>query len=411
MGTFNVRSIALALGALVLAAAVLVVVQATAGRPVGGPFVAQAAPVGAPKGADTGAVDADALPVTHADLNVVAPGVVTAVLVSAGDAVKKDQVLLRLDSTRESAAVEQAQAAVDRVSAVQAAVQATLARSQAALALLKAGPRPEDVATAQAVVNVAQAQLARAQAGADTTTLATAKANMEKAARAVQEAQAAYDRVKNGPFGSIGPDALRLEQATIDYDTAKTAYEQLALGPREVDLNVFKAQVAQALATLAQVQAGARAETIAAAEADVAAATANAKASDADLAAAKAVLKQAQGALANTELRAPFDGTVVSINLNPGETQQIGSYALRLADLTRWKIRTRNLPELKLGGVQLGAPASITFDAIPGLSLSGKVTSIDDFAANHQFSVEITPDSIDPRMRWNMTANVTIQTQ
>ena len=292
------RRIILVIIVLLVAGGVLYTVQASGGRPANSPAAVQAAPTAArPAPAarlpllstDAVVALADVLPVTSAELNFAAPGIVSAVLVSDGDSVKKDQVLVRLDSKRQAAAVTQAQATLDRVKAVQAATQATLTRAQAVLAQLKAGPRPEDIATAVAVVNVAQAQLARSQAGADTTALAIAKANMEKAARAVQQAQAAYDRVKDAPFGSIGPDALRLEQTTIDYEAAKTAYEQLVLGPRDVDVNVFKAQLAQTQAALAQVQLGARPEAIAAAEADVAAASANAKATDSDLASAAAL--------------------------------------------------------------------------------------------------------------------------
>ena len=238
---------------------------------------------------------------------------------------------------------------------------------------------------------------------------------MEKAARAVQQAQAAYDRVKDAPFGSIGPDALRLEQTTIDYETAKTAYEQLALGPRDVDVNVFKAQLAQTQAALAQVQLGARPEAIAAAEADVAAASANAKATEADMATATALLQQAQAALADTEMYAPFDGTVVGVNVKPGESTPVGTFAVRMADLSHWKIQTNNLTVNSVSRVKLGDPADIKFDALPDISLTGKVSHIEQFGTNRPpdivYAVVIAPDNNDPRMRWNMPASVTIRPQ
>jgi HlyD family secretion protein len=413
------RRIILVIIVLLVAGGVLYTVQASGGRSASLPQAAPAAPAAPARlpllSTDAVVATADVLPVTSAELNFAAPGLVSAVLVSDGESVQKDQALVRLDSKRQAAAVTQAQATLDRVQSVQAAARATLSRVQAVLAQLKAGPRPEDIATAVAVVNVAEAQLARAQAGADTTALTVAKANMEKAARAVQQAQAAYDRVKDAPFGSIGPDALRLEQATIDYDTAKTAYEQLVLGPRDVDVNVFKAQLEQTQAALAQAQLGARPEAIAAAEADVAAAGANAKATDSDMASAAALQQQAQDALADTELHAPFDGTVVSVNVKPGESSPVGSFAVRMADLSQWKIQTRDLTELSVSRVKLGDPADIKFDAIPDVSLSGKVSRIEQFGTNRQtdivYAVVITPDTIDPRMRWNMTASVNSRPQ
>ena len=164
------RRIILVIIVLLVAGGVLYTVQASGGRSASLPQAAPAAPAAPARlpvlSTDAVVATADVLPVTSAELNFAAPGLVSAVLVSDGDSVKKDQVLVRLDSKRQAAAVTQAQATLDRVQSVQAAAQATLTRVQAVLAQLKAGPRPEDIATAVAVVNVAEAQLARAQAGA-----------------------------------------------------------------------------------------------------------------------------------------------------------------------------------------------------------------------------------------------------
>jgi HlyD family secretion protein len=180
-----------------------------------------------------------------------------------------------------------------------------------------------------------------------------------------------------------------------------------------VDIDVGKAQVAQAQAALAQAQAGSRAEAIAASEADIAASEADAKASDADVASADAALKQAQATLADTELRAPFDGTIVTVNIKQGQTTPASNFAIRIADLARWKITTKDLTELSVSRLKVGNAAEIKFDAIPDLKLTGKVTRIDDFGTNRQgdivYAVSITPDSLDPRLRWNMTASVTVK--
>jgi HlyD family secretion protein len=172
--------------------------------------------------------------------------------------------------------------------------------------------------------------------------------------------------------------------------------------------------VQQAQAALAQAQTGARPQAIAAAEADIAAAEANAKAADADVAAATASLQQAQAALADTELHAPFDGTVVTVNVKQGENAPVGAFIIRLADLTQWKVQTKDLTELSVSRVRVGAAVDITFDAIPDVALTGKVTRIDNFGVNRQgdivYAVTIAPDKLDPRMRWNMTASVRIKT-
>jgi HlyD family secretion protein len=219
--------------------------------------------------------------------------------------------------------------------------------------------------------------------------------------------------VKDAPFGNIGPEALRLEQATIDYQLAKTLYEQLVLGPREIEIAVAKARIALAQATLAQAQVGARPEDVANAEADVAAAEAALKNLDADVASATAVLKQAQAALADTELRAPFDGAVAALNVKAGEMIPPAGFAVRLVDPSAWEIETTDLTELNVAEVQAGTTATMTFDALPGLELKGKVRRVRTVGESRQgdivYTVIISPDQHSPRLRWNMTAKVTLE--
>ncbi len=355
------------------------------------------------------------VPAKTAELSLAASGTVAEVLVAEGDRVKAGQTLVKLDSKRQVTAVNQAEATLSRAKASLGRAEATVARAQATLAQLKAGPRAEDSATARAALAVAQAELARTQKGPDEGQLITAKTNMEKAARAVQQAQFAYDRVKDAPFGNIGPEALRLEQATLDYEAAKAQYEVLQAGPREVDVNVAQARVVQAQAALAQAQAGARPEQITAAEADVAAAEADVMAVKADVRSAEAALAQARAALADMELKAPFDGTIITLNTKAGEVASPTSMAVRIADLSAWRIETTDLTELAVGRLKVGDPASLSFDAIPELKLSGKVDRISEFGKNRQgdivYTVYIKPDSHEPRLRWNMTASVNIKPQ
>ena len=377
------------------------------------PIVAANAPLPAQKATGEVVAEASVMPVRFAEVNWATQGLVSEVLVGEGDKVKAGQVLARVDAKRQTAAVAQAEAALAKARGARANAEAALAKVQAGLALLKAGPRAEDVAVARAALGVSQADLARTQAGADTTTLAQAKANMDKAARAVQQAQFVYDRVKDAPFGNIGPDALRLEQTTIDYDLAKTTYEQLALGPRDVDVNVAKAHVAQAQATLSQALAGPRPEQLAAAEADVAAADAVLRNLEADVASAEAGLAEALAALADMDLRAPFDAGVVTLNVKVGQPAPAGTFAVRIADLSGWKIETKDLTELSVSRLKVGSPAEIKFDAIPDVKLTGKVSRIDDYGTNRQgdivFTVVVIPDRLDERLKWNMTANVSIR--
>jgi HlyD family secretion protein len=68
------------------------------------------------------------------------------------------------------------------------------------------------------------------------------------------------------------------------------------------------------------------------------------------------------------------------------------------------------LTELSVVGIQEGTPVKVTFDAIPGLDLSGKVLRIKSLGEDKQgdvtYTVYIKLDDQDERLRWNMTSSV-----
>jgi HlyD family secretion protein len=84
-----------------------------------------------------------------------------------------------------------------------------------------------------------------------------------------------------------------------------------------------------------------------------------------------------------------------------------------LADLSEWQIETDDLTELSIVDVEVGAPAIVTFDAIPDLELPGTVVRIGSIGENKMgditYTVIVEPDEHDDRLRWGMTAMVTIE--
>jgi len=135
--------------------------------------------------------------------------------------------------------------------------------------------------------------------------------------------------------------------------------------------------------------------------------------SDADVAVAQAELNRAKAALADTELRAPFAGTVVALDVKVGEPIAPGAVTVRLADLSSWEVHTTDLTELNVGRIREGDAATLSFDAIADLELTGKVTRIRMLGENRQgdivYTVVVKPDRMDARLRWNMTAKVGIE--
>ncbi len=381
--------------------------------------------------------DGRVVPVRRADLSFPAGGIVGEVLVSEGDEVEAGQLLVRLNDARQRAAIAIAEADVRRAKArlaeVQAgsreqeiaAAQATLDAAQARLDSLSTEPRPEEVSAAQAELAAARAALEQALSGPSKERIAAAAAELANAQAARSLAQAAYDKVASAPDIGSRPESLNLERATNDYLAAKARYDELNTGANPAEVASAQAQVQRAQANLDQVRAPARPADVAAAEAEVRRAQAQLdlllagaqpeqiEAADADVAAAEAALAQANVGLAETELRAPFSGVVAGVEVVVGQQALPGALAVRLGDFSSWLVETRDLTELNIVGVQPGDRAVLTFDAIPGLTVSGQVLRIRSIGENTQgditYTVVVSPDRSDDRLKWNMTAKVTVE--
>jgi HlyD family secretion protein len=378
-----------------------------------------------------------AVPAEWATLSSPAGGVVVELLAREGEQMAAGQTILRLESSRQQAAVAQAEAA--------------LSRAQARLAELQAGPRAEEIAVAESAVALAQAQLARAQQGAKAEEVAAAQAavaaaqaglnkvlegaapgavtaantDVANAQAAMQVAQAAYDKVAGNPDVGASQQALNLQQATNAYNGAVARLSDLQRGASKADVDAARARLAQAQAQLQAVQASVRPADVAVAEAQVksaqeqlALAKAGArpeqiKAAEADVAAAQAALDQAKAALSDTEVKAPFAGTLAQMNVRQGEQLVPGTSFARLANLGTWQIETSDLTELHVANVKAGDTVRIAFDALPRAEMTGKVVRVGDVGENNKgdisYKIVIAPERVIEGLKWNMTAAVTFQ--
>jgi multidrug efflux pump subunit AcrA (membrane-fusion protein) len=113
-----------------------------------------------------------------------------------------------------------------------------------------------------------------------------------------------------------------------------------------------------------------------------------------------------------SNLTAPFNGTVVDLFVNSGEMISPGAPVLLLADLSTLQVQTTDLNEVDVARVQVGDPVKVTFDALPNTSVKGKVTNIalkNSPGSGVYFNVTITLDEIPEDLRWGMSAFVEIQ--
>ena len=126
---------------------------------------------------------------------------------------------------------------------------------------------------------------------------------------------------------------------------------------------------------------------------------------------AKAKLKTAQASFAQTSLIAPFDATVVDIQVQAGELAQRGQPAIILGDLSNMQIQTTDLSERDVPRVQIGQRANIYVEALDA-NITGKVIRIspisDTVGGDVVYPVTMELDEQPDGLLWGMTAEVEI---
>ncbi len=380
--------------------------------------------------------DARLVPVQRADLSLAVGGIVAEVLVQEGDTVSAGQLLVRLNANQQQVAVSRAQADFQRAQArlqeliapprteQVAQAEAALAAAQARYDRLAGASLPGQIAVAEAGLNASQASLAKVLEGAGDQQLIAARADLANAQAVLRQAQSAYNLVKWRNDLGATPQSAALQQATNNFEAAQARLADLEAGASQADIAGASAQVRQAQAQLQTLRNGMPAD-MAAAEADVAAQQAqldlllagpraeSIAVAEADVASAVAALQQALVALGETELRAPFAGTVAAMNIETGEQAAPSTPLVQLADLATWEIETEDLTELDIVGVTPGTTVELTFDAIPDLTMSGTVKRVrpigEDNRGDIVYTVVIDPAQQDERFLWNMTTVVTLQ--
>jgi len=244
-----------------------------------------------------------------------------------------------------------------------------------------------------------------------------AEAAMHSAEAALQQAQVDYDAAR-------AAEVTGIQAAEQDMGSAQWRLDAQRAGGDKQQLAETQAQVASAQAELNRLTGASRTGTLEAAQASVAEAEADLAKLTADpdsselaraeaaIARAELAVKQAQRVLGQATLTAPFAGTIATLDLKVREYVPPGAPVVQLADAGGWQIETSDLTELNVGNVHEGARATITFDALPGVTLPGTVTRIKGFGENKQgditYKVVVKPDQQDARLRWNMTASVSI---
>ena len=319
-------------------------------------------------------------------------GMVEIVNVALGDYVHDGELLTSLEQTSLTTQVILAQA--DLVAAQQTLDDLLYSEQARAMAQIT-------LAQAQDALKDANYMLTVRQQGnrASQDTMDAARANLILAENAVDRAQAKYDslsgRSENDPSRALALSNLVSARRNRDsvqrnlnwYTGHPTETEQALL---DADVALAEAQLADAEREWDRLKNGPDPDDIAAAEVRVAA---------------------AEASLRLSRIEAPFNGTITSVEIKPGDQVNPGTLAFGLADLSRLLVDVE-VSEVDINRIQLGQPVSLNFDAALERVYQGEVIEIGMTGMDVQGVVnfEVTVELIDPdeKIKPGMTSAVNI---
>jgi len=123
-------------------------------------------------------------------------------------------------------------------------------------------------------------------------------------------------------------------------------------------------------------------------------------------------LQDAKDNLANYYVRAPFDGVIAKLNISKGDSISSGTAIATF--ITNKKIATISLNEVDVAKIKVGQKATLTFDAVDGLTISGEVLEVDIIGTVSQgvvtYNVKIGFDTQDERIKSGMSASASVIT-
>ncbi len=117
----------------------------------------------------------------------------------------------------------------------------------------------------------------------------------------------------------------------------------------------------------------------------------------------------AQAAVAEATLVAPFDGMVGQVNVFPGMSVSPGTVLVTLLDMSSMHVVAR-LSEVDVAPIHAGKEVELTFDAFPGETLAGTLGEIPRFGTYENgitmFDVKVSFDASELPLRVGMGATV-----
>ena len=332
-------------------------------------------------------------PVHAVNLSFQARGTVEDVAVKIGDRVSRGDVLARLSNASQAEA-SLASANLELLSAQQA---------------LDALVRTGDANLAQAWTTYMDAQIVRAEAEREweDLNLDNIDDEIEEAESDVRDLEEDLNDAKDefAKYEDLDKDNSRRREAEDDLEAAQEDYNEAV---RELEeLTRERDAVRAALDVAIAAEAEARYQW------DISAEGANKEQltfAQARLDNAQAQVAAAENALSNYIITAPFDGVVADVAVSVGEQVGPESRAVSIVDASSWVVETSDITELEVVDIEVGQAVRVTADALSDVTMDGVVTSISQSSYTQSgdvlYTVYITVDDVDERVRWGMTVEV-----
>ena len=269
---------------------------------------------------------------------------------------------------------------------------AALTNARLNLAKMQEGSRPEQITAAQAAVDLARANL-NDVANVNDNERTVAATNLANAETAVRQAQTAYDKIAWAGNISDTPQAAALEQATITYQSALASYN-LGTHPSDSTLAPLMSALSQAELNLALIIKPYTDIELQIAQVQV------------QQAAAAAELARLQ--LAETTIKAPFDGVIAARYVDEGS--MVGPQTPLVLFLSKDVEVLVNVEEEQIAQLATNQNAGLHVTAYPNQDFPAVVTSIAPAGdqGTHTFAVKVTPANPGGQLRSGMYANVSI---
>lgn len=325
-------------------------------------------------------------------------GTVREVLVTRGEQVAAGQVIVRLAGEERLAAAVEA-AALEQLTALQAVdtlvENADSARAKAQQRLALASDAFEKATNRRGWKEY--------RVGSDIQ-IDVARADLIVAEDALKKAEEVYGGYADSPEDNLNKAAAlsALSAARTARDKARANLNYLLSIPDEIE--VAKADAELEVARTEMEAAQREVERLADGPDPAALALAGARVKNAE-----AQLTAARAALDDLEIKAPIDGTVLELNIHPGEGLAPGQPVGLLADLAHLRVQTTDLSERDVPGIAVGQPAAVLvlpLDAIVAGRVSEIAPTADVLGGDVVYRVTVDLDTQPAGLRAGMSVEV-----